>query len=110
MIPIADVVNSINNAFPIFSHGEGYIEEFFNKCPVSDDEVRQQREELDRLSKNVFEFVRRRFPALGERDRSRACGLRLNPIRKKIRQVAKGYECYRSIAVRREAQDAGGLI
>jgi hypothetical protein len=52
---------------------------------------------FDRLSNNVTEFLRPRFPALGERNRSICCELQMCQLREKIESNERTYACYRSI-------------
>jgi hypothetical protein len=100
MVLLTDVLESINGAFPLFSHGERHIDEFLERYPFDGDGVTQQWEMFDRLSSNVMEFLRGRFPALGERNRSICCELQMCQLREKIERNEREDECYRSIRAR----------
>lgn len=100
MVLLTDVLDSINSAFPIFSDGERQIDEFLEQYPFDRDGVRQQWEMFDRLSRNVMEFLRDRFPALGELNRSICCDLQMCQLREKIERNEREHECYFSIVNR----------
>jgi hypothetical protein len=55
---------------------------------------------FDRLSGKVLEFLRNRFPTLGERGRAACCDLQMSQLREKIARIERKYECYRSITAR----------
>jgi hypothetical protein len=100
MVLLTDVLGSINSAFPLFSYGERHIDEFLERYPFERDGVTQQWEMFDRLSRNVMEFLRDRFPALGKRNHSICCELQMCQLREKIERNEREYECYRSIMAR----------
>jgi len=100
MVRIADVLQSINGAFPIFSYGERHIDEFLGIYAFSADGVAQQWEMFDRLSKNVLDFLRARFPLLGDRNRAICCELQMVQLREKITRIENEYGCYSSIIER----------
>jgi hypothetical protein len=95
-----DVTNSINCAFPIFSHGECHIDEFLNRYSFDQDGIRQQWEMYNRLSSNVLEFLRARFPKLEDNVRSAICELQMSKIQDKIREIENKYQCECSIVNR----------
>jgi len=97
MILLKDVLKDINGAFPIFMYGERHIDEFLERYPFDQDGVTQQWEMFDRLSRNVMEFLRVRFPTLGDRNRSLCRDLQMCHLREKIERNEREYECYRSI-------------
>jgi hypothetical protein len=103
MILLADVLEDINGAFPLFSYGERHINEFLEKYSFDRDGIKQQWEMFDYLSSNVMEFLSDRFPTLGERSRSICCDLQMCQFREKIERNVRKYECYRSIVERRLA-------
>jgi hypothetical protein len=55
---------------------------------------------FDLLSINIMDFLRCRFPALGERNHSICCELQMIQLREKIERIERMYECYRSIVAR----------
>jgi len=98
MILLTDVLEDINGAFPIFSYGERHVDEFLEKNYSSEEGgVNRLWEIFDRLFGNVLEFLRGRFPALGERERAACCELQMSQLREKITRIERRYECYRSI-------------
>ena len=97
MILLTDVLAEINSAFSLFSYGERHIDEFLERYPFDRDGVTQQWEMFDRLSRNVMEFLRERFPALGELNHSICCELQMCQLREKIERNEREYECYHSI-------------
>jgi hypothetical protein len=104
---LADVSDSINGAFPLFSYGERHIDEFLERYPFDRDGVKEQWEMFDRLSGNVMEFLRERFPECGERNHSIYCELQMCQLRDKIEANERKYECYRSIKARYTALAPG---
>jgi len=98
VILLTDVLEDINGAFPLFSYGERHIDEFLDENYSFDgDGVKRLWEMYGRLSGNVLEFLRHRFPTLGERSRTACCELQMSQLREKIMRIERGYECYRAI-------------
>jgi len=97
MVLIADILTSINGAFPIFSFGERHIDEFLEKYPFNEDGIKSQWETFDRLSRNVSDFLRMRFPALGETGRAICCELQMSHLRDKVVRAENSHSCYTSI-------------
>jgi hypothetical protein len=100
MVMLTEVLDSIHGAFPLFSYGERHIDEFLEKYSFDEDGIVQRWEMFDRLSNHIIEFLRGRFPTLGERNHSICCELQLSPLREKIESIERTYECYRSIMAR----------
>jgi hypothetical protein len=100
MVLITDVLDSINDAFPVFSYGERHIDEILERYSFNQDGLTQQWEMFDLLSRNVMEFLRDRFPALGERNRSICCERQMCQLREKIERNERECECYNSIVTR----------
>lgn len=100
MVLLTEVLDSINGAFPLFSYGERHIDEFLEKYSFDEDGIVQRWEMFDRLSNHIMEFLRSRFPTLGERNHSICCELQISPLREKIESIQRTYECYRSIMAR----------
>jgi hypothetical protein len=100
MVLLTDVLESINRAFPLFSYGERRIDEFLDQYSFDQGGTTQRLEMFDRLSNNIMEFLRCRFPALGERNHSICCELQMCQLRDKIAQTERTYECYCSINAR----------
>jgi hypothetical protein len=100
VVLITDVLDTINGAFPLFSYSERHIDEFLENYSFDQSGITQRWEMFDRLSKNVTEFLRSRFPALGERNLSICCELQMCQLRDKIERVERTYDCYRSIIMR----------
>jgi hypothetical protein len=100
MVSLTDVLDSINSAFPIFSYGERHLDEFLDKYSFDQGGIVQRWEMFDRLSSNVMEFLRERFPTLGELNRSICCELQMSQLQDKITQTERSYECYCSIVAR----------
>jgi len=97
MILVSEVLESINGAIPIFSHGERHIDELLEWFPFDRDGIARQWEMFDSLSRNVMEFLRDRFPTLAELNDSICCDLQLCQLQEKIERNEREYECYRSI-------------
>jgi hypothetical protein len=97
MIYMTEVFERINGAFPLFSYGERYAEEFLDRYSFDREGVRQRWEVFDRLWRNVQEFLRTEFPGLREIDRMSLCELQMYLLRDKIERIEREYECYRSI-------------
>jgi hypothetical protein len=100
MVLLTDVLDSINGAFPLFSYGERHIDEFLGKYSFDQLGITQRWEMFDRLSNNVMEFLRSRFPALEERNHSICCELQMCQLRDKIERSERTYDCYRSTMAR----------
>jgi hypothetical protein len=100
MVLLTEVLDSINGAFPLFSSGERHIDEFLEKYSFDEGGIVQRWEMFDHLSNHIMEFLRRRFPTLGERNRSICCELQMSHLREKIEGIERTYECYRSIMAR----------
>jgi hypothetical protein len=96
-LTLTDILSSIDSAFPIFSFGEGYIDEALNKFSFDQEGMKRRRDWYDRLSKNVLEFLDERFPELGQRGCSIICDLQLSLIREKITRVEDEFDYYRSL-------------
>jgi hypothetical protein len=104
MFSTQDVIQSINDAFPFFSYGERYINEFLSRAPYetySVDGVKRQWELIDRLTNNVSEFLRGRYPAMSELERATYCEWRMRPLQDTIQRNEGMYRCYREIENRR---------
>lgn len=97
MILIADILSSINSAFPLFSYGERHIDEFLEKYSFDEIGITRQWEMFDLLSNNVAAFLRSRFPTLGEPNRSICRELQMCRLREKIEAKERAYAGYRSI-------------
>lgn len=97
MVLLTDVLDSINGAFPLFFYGERHIDEFLERYSFDQDGITQQWEMFDFLSRNVIEFLRGRFPALGELNHSICCELQMCQLREKIERNERKFECYLSI-------------
>lgn len=97
MVLIADILTGINGAFPIFSFGERHIDEFLEKYPFDEDGIKLQWEMFDRLSRNVSDLLRMRFPALGETGRAICCEIQMSQLRDKIARAENMHSCYASI-------------
>jgi hypothetical protein len=100
MVLLTEVLDSINGAFPLFSYGERHIDEFLENYSFDEDGIVQRWEMFDLLSNHIMEFLRGRFPTLGERSHSICCELQISPLREKIEGIERTYECYRSIMAR----------
>jgi hypothetical protein len=100
-VSVDNVLSSIRGAFNIFVFGERHIDEFLERYPFDRDRVTQQWEMFDALNKNFMDFLRERFPALWERNRSICCELQMYQLREKIEWNERKYECYCSIVERR---------
>ncbi len=98
-LTLADIVSSIDSAFPIFSFGERYIDDALN-FPFDQEGMRRRWDWYDRLSKNVLEFLGQRYPELGQRGCSIICDLQMSRIREKIMQAESEFDCYREILLR----------
>jgi hypothetical protein len=103
MILLTDVLESINRAFQIFSYGERHIDEFLERYSFDRDGITRQWEMFDSLSRNIMEFLRDKYPALGEHNHSICCELQMCQLREKIERNEREYECYRSILARHAA-------
>ncbi|HUD12413.1 MAG TPA: hypothetical protein VMQ56_02065 [Terracidiphilus sp.] len=105
------IFKAINGAFPIFMFGESHLHEFLETFSIDEggekwfdeDGIKRLWEMFDRLSENVLDFLRDRFPALGERDRAACCTLMMSQLKDKITRIERRYQCYRSIMERRAA-------
>ncbi len=103
MVLLTDVLESINGAFPLFSSGERHIDEYLGQFSFEKDGITQRWEMFDLLSRNVMEFLRNRYPALGELNCSICCELQMDQLRDKIERNERAYECYLSIVARHAA-------
>jgi hypothetical protein len=92
-----DVLSSIRGAFNIFAFGEAHMIGFLERYPSDRDGIEQQWEMFDRLSKNIMEFLRVRWAALGERNHRICCEYQMGQLREKIKRNEGEYEHYRSI-------------
>lgn len=97
MTTLPDIMNSIGNAFPIFSGGQKHIDEFFDRYPHDQNGIRQRWEVYDSLSKNVFEFLRERFPYLRNGAHAALCDLQMCSIKDTIERTERWYRCCQSI-------------
>jgi hypothetical protein len=100
MILMTDILSSIISAFPLFSFGERHINEFLEEYSFDEVGITQQWEMFDRLSNNVAEFLRSRFPTLGECNSSICCELQMCQLREKIEANERTFACYLSIMAR----------
>lgn len=100
MVLLTDFLDSINSSFPLFSYGERHIDEFLETYSFDGDGIAQQWEMFDRLSNNVMEFLRCRFPELGERNHSICRELQMCLLQEKIERTERTHDCYRSIMAR----------
>ena len=98
---ITEVLDGINGAFPIFSYGERHTDEFLERYAFDRDGIAQRWEMFDRLSRDVMDFLRKRFPTLGERNYSVCRDLQMCSLREKIERIQREYECYESLINRR---------
>jgi hypothetical protein len=94
---LSDYLEQINNAFPVFSFGESYINEWLGKFPFHEEGIRQRWRWHDGLAKNILEFLNDRFPDLERLDCFIICDVRLGPIREKIRATEGEYRFYWSV-------------
>ncbi len=97
-LTLTEVLRSIDSAFPIFSFGEGYIDEALN-FPFHQEGMQRRWDWYDRLSKNVMEFLGQRYPELGQRGCSIVCDLQMRRIREKITRAESEFCCYREIVL-----------
>ena len=101
---LADVVSSIESAFPIFSFGDRHIVERLSTFSFDEEGMARRWDWYDRLSRNVLEFLGQRFPEVGQRDRSIIGDLQMNQIREKIARDESEYAYYCSIVSRYPSQ------
>jgi hypothetical protein len=105
------IFKAINGAFPIFMFGERHIDEFIETFSIDEggakwfdeDGIKRLWEMFDLVSGNVLDFLRDRFPALGERERAACCTLQMSQLKDKITRIESTYRCYCSIMARRAA-------
>lgn len=97
MFSLPEVLHRIEQAFPIFSHGQRHIEEFLDGYSFDDEGIRQRWEMFDLLSANVLTFLSREYPQLGARARSACRDLAVSALREQIARIARTHRCYASI-------------
>lgn len=106
MFSLPEVLYRIDQAFPIFSHGQRHIEEFLDGYSFDDEGIRQRWEMFDRLSTNVMAFLREEYPQLGARARSACCDLAMSALCEEIARIARMHRCYASILASRILSDS----
>jgi hypothetical protein len=100
MIELDDIMASIRGAFPVFSYGEKYTDDFLETTySFDDDGMRQRWEMFDRLTNGVRAFLRTRYPAISEHTRASYSDLQMKPFQEKIARKVREYEHYKSLAV-----------
>ena len=97
MILVTDILNSINCEIPLFSHGEGYIDEFLERSSFDEEGIVQRGRMFDQVSNEIMEFLHRRFPTLGRQNHLICCDLQISHLREKIEAIDCAYEYYQSI-------------
>jgi len=106
MFSLPEVLNRIQEAFPIFSHGQRHVDEFLDSYSFDDEGIRQRWEMFDHLSTNVMAFLTREYPLLGLRARSACCELAMSALREQIARIARTHRCYASILASRNLSDS----
>lgn len=94
---LSGYLEHINNAFPVFSFGEGFVDERLDRFSLDDEGIRQRWRWHDNLAKNILEFLNERFPDLGARGCLVVCDVQMSRIREKIRATEGEFSLYRSI-------------
>jgi len=87
---LTEIVSSIDRAFPVFSSGERHIDETLNRFPFDQGGMKQRWDWYNRLSKNVFEFLKQEFPRLGQQNCSIICRFQMSRLREKITKIETG--------------------
>jgi len=95
MVLPTEVLVSINDVI-----GERDSDEILEKHEFDKGGVTLLWEMFDHLSIEIMDFLRSRFPVLGERNHSIYCELQMIPLREKIEGIERMYECYHSILAR----------
>jgi hypothetical protein len=89
------------NTLPFFSQGESHIEASLERCSRFDrGGIQQQWELFVAVSKDVMEYLRFSFAALGEREHRIYCELQMSALREKIERNERGFEHYCSLVAR----------
>jgi hypothetical protein len=94
---LSDYLSQINNAFLVFSFGEGLVGERLDGFSFDEEGIRQRWQWHDNLAKNILEFLNGRFPGLGRRGCLAVCDVQMSWIREKIRATEGELSLYRSI-------------
>jgi hypothetical protein len=89
---------AIVNAFPIFSYGDGYIEERISSFPFDQEGMKRMWDWCECLSKNVMDFLRER--GIGENDCSIICDLHMDSIWEKVDHTQCAYDHYCSLVAK----------
>lgn len=89
------------NTLPFFSQGDSHIEASLERYSRFDRGGLQQQWELFfAVSKDVLEYLRFSFAALGEREHRIYCELQMNALRERIEGNECVFEYYRSLVAR----------
>jgi len=94
---LSGCLEHINNAFPVFSFGEGYINERLDRFSFDEEGIRQRWQWHDGLAKNTLSFLNEHFPSHGQRDCLIVCDLQMSRIREKIWATEGEFGLYSSI-------------
>jgi hypothetical protein len=94
MVSLIPALVSINDAF---FYDERYSDESLERHGFEQDGIALLWKMFDQLSIDIMNFLRSRFPSLGELNHSICCELQMIPLREKIEEIESMYECYRSI-------------
>ena len=98
---ITEVLERLNSGIPFFSHGERHMDEVLAQHDAfTADGIEQQWRMHEQLKITVLDSLYKRYPSLGERERSICCELQMCHLREKIKRNVKRYECYRSLTQR----------
>jgi hypothetical protein len=97
---LTDCLEQINSAFPVFSFGEGYLDEKLDQLSFDEEGIRRRWQMHDLLAKNLIEFLNERFPTLGHRCCLIVCDLQMSRIRERISATEAEFSLYRSLTQR----------